>query len=90
MCSSDLIGGGSFTDPASRASMILMYFDRPCTLTGAVTADGSVFHHAIDIPARGFHWLHYDEPQQNTYRITRGAPLPDIVFSITLFHLQRI
>ena len=84
------IGGGSFTDPVSRKSMILMYFDRPCTLTGAVAADGSVFHHAINIPQPGFHWIGFDKPRKNEYRLTRVAPVPGIVFSITLFHLQRI
>ena len=84
------IGGGGFTDPASRKLMVLMYFDRPCTLTGEITAEGSVFRHAIDIPDRGFHWIQYDKPLKNEFVLTRGAPVSDIVFSITLYHLKRI
>jgi len=51
------IGGSSFIDAGSREYLILVYVDRPCSLTGSthVNSYGTIYDVRLGRP--GFHWL---------------------------------
>jgi hypothetical protein len=48
-------GAGFFSDNGN--FIMLMYFDRPCTLSGSVYLNNKKVSHDINIKSAGFHWI---------------------------------
>lgn len=84
------LGEGGFIDARTREHMILMYFDRPCALSGTLEVDGESYLHDITIPAAGFHFLRVRQLDQLRYRLERADATASVVFSIHLLNLQSI
>lgn len=84
------VGGGGFLDPVTRDTMILVYFDRPCTITGDRVAGGDTFSHAIRVPAAGLHWIRVVDEGAGRYTLRNDRAIPEVVFSITLYNLKAL
>jgi hypothetical protein len=54
-----IVGGASFIEPVSRNIMVLVYADRPCSITGSTRLEGKNFKHEIRLNHPGFHWIRY-------------------------------
>lgn len=85
-----MIGGGGFLDPATRDALILMYFDRACTLSGVIALDSGEARHSIDVPGAGFYWIRAVKLDNNDFVLSRAESRENAIFSITLYQLQSI
>lgn len=56
----DVSGAGMF-DALTRENMMLMYFDRPCTVHGDMQALGKTVSIALDVTAPGVYWIRLAE-----------------------------
>ncbi|MGB5538789.1 MAG: hypothetical protein WBO37_01720 [Gammaproteobacteria bacterium] len=83
------LGEGGFTDGSTREHLILMYFDRPCVLSGTLYIDQDEYVHDITIPAAGFHFLRVQQQGAGRHLLSRAEVTSGIVFSIRLQHLQQ-
>ena len=83
------LGEGGFIDGRTREHMILVYFDRPCVLSGTLNVDQEVYVHDIVIPAAGFHFLRIQQTGAGRYVLSRADETSRIVFSIHLSYLQQ-
>ncbi len=77
------IGAGGFLDISSREKLLLMYFDRPCTLIGKTKGGGDEADLNIKILSTGFHWLHTKKTGKNKYKISNHQAKSKVIFSIT-------
>lgn len=66
-----LIGAGGFIDPLSRNTLVLIYVDRACVISGKVTLDNERFSHDIILPGKGFHWVQVKRDSHNSYSLER-------------------
>jgi len=83
------LGEGGFIDGNTREHLILMYFNRPCVLSGTLYIDQNEYVHDIAIPAAGFHFLRVQQQGAGRHVLTRAEDISAIVFSIRLQHLQQ-
>ena len=83
------LGEGGFIDSSTREHLILMYFDRPCVLSGTLYTDQDEYVHDIAIPAAGFHFLRVQQQGAGRHLLSRAVDTSGIVFSIRLQHLQQ-
>lgn len=63
------IGGVGFLDPVSKESLILVYVDRACKITGRFTVAGATYEHNIDFPGSGFHFIRVNIIQPQLFRL---------------------
>lgn len=80
---------GGFIDARTREHMILVYFDRPCVLSGTLRVGEESYLHDITIPAAGFHFLRVRQEDARRYALVRADAASAVIFSIQL-HLQSI
>jgi len=77
-----------FADSETRDSLLLVYFDRPCRLSGTVvTQEGRAMatsDYAVTIDSAGWAWLSVKEVGPSHYSITR-ATMPHAALVITEF-----
>ena len=83
------LGEGGFIDATTREHLILMYFDRPCVLSGTLYINQDEYVHDIAIPAAGFHFLRLQQQGAGRHLLSRAEVTSGIVFSIRLQHLQQ-
>jgi hypothetical protein len=81
-----LIGAGGFIDPVSRNTLVLIYVDRACVISGNVILDNARFSHDIILPGKGFHWIQVKRDSHNSYSLER-YPDNNANFSI---HIQNL
>lgn len=84
------LGEGGFLDARTREHLILVYFDRPCVVSGTLHADGAAFRHDITVPAPGFHFLRVHRLDALRYELTRVDAASSVIFSIHRLNLQGI
>ncbi|MDX1507323.1 MAG: hypothetical protein R3358_03510 [Woeseiaceae bacterium] len=68
--------GGYLNELGEKSSLILIYVDAACTIKGDIEVEGTTYHHEIDIPAAGFHYLEAD----NANHIRRATPIEQVLF----------
>jgi len=81
-----LIGAGGFIDPVSRNTLMLIYVDRACVISGKVALDSERFSHNIILPGKGFHWVQVKRDSHNSYSLEKH-PDNKVHFSI---HIQNL
>jgi hypothetical protein len=75
------IGGAGFLDPASRDYLILVYVDRPCSLTGTMRINDLRIDHDVRLTRAGFHWLRYHRPEEGRLVLNEHTG-GDVVYTI--------
>jgi hypothetical protein len=60
------IGAGGFIDPATRRSLILLYVDRACRLTGELSMDNRTYRHELEFAEKGFHWIEVEKTSRSS------------------------
>jgi hypothetical protein len=83
------LGEGGFIDARTREHLILMYFDRPCVLSGTLHIGEKSYRHDITIPVAGFHLLRVQQQDARHYTLVRADATSAITFSIHLLNLQQ-
>jgi hypothetical protein len=78
------LGLSGFLDPITKDYLVLAYFDRPATLRGRLKHRGANFHHAVDIPVQGFHWLRFRRTAAKRFVVT-ATPPSEVKFCLLLF-----
>jgi hypothetical protein len=80
----EAIGNGGFTDRKSGDSLILVYVDQACKLFGSLIVDADEYHHQIDLPTAGFHWLRVEKTIADHYAVYFYAPPEGVYFSVKI------
>jgi hypothetical protein len=66
----ETVAGTVFVDPSTRAAVALVYFDRPCRMSGTVGVGASrKAVYDVTIPTAGLHWLYIGKPEPDVYRV---------------------
>lgn len=76
------IGYTGFTDSVSREPLLLVYFDRPCRVSGVVRWMGEEYFHDVTIAHRGFHWLRISETSRGRFSIQNTPGTENIFLAI--------
>ena len=76
---------GSLIDAETGDNLILMYFSKPCSITGSVKSTGLRYDHDIKIKTAGWHWIAGTQPSAGVSRLRalRGQP-NKVEFAITV------
>jgi hypothetical protein len=72
-------GPSRFVDSGSKDNLLLVYFDRPCHLTGTLTYGGAEpgsREYDVVIEHAGLNWLAATKKGPDDYSVVRHAPLP--------------
>ena len=76
---------GSLINPETGDNLILMYFSKPCSITGIVKTSGLSYDHQIKIRTPGWHWIAGTQPRAGISRLRALKGQPDKVeFAITV------
>ena len=84
------LGGGGFIDATSRDFLILLYVDRPCTISGTLELGEERHEHDIELGSPGFHWVRVYRVSTHHYRLNAFTPQTPPLFSISLIDLQQV
>ena len=76
------VSGAGFYDLESRDLLMLVYFDRPCRVSGTIRAPAGDRVHEIAVPASGIYWLRLKKTAPNAYRV-QVEPQPATVVMAT-------
>jgi hypothetical protein len=60
---------GSFIETETRISLVLLYFDEPCRISGVFRVGGIEAKHSISISSSGLHWIQVKEIAPNRYEL---------------------
>jgi hypothetical protein len=74
----DSVSGAGFYVPPSLDNLVLVYFDRACTISGTVKSSVGDVIHDVTIPAAGMHWLRMTRIASNTLTV-HVDPHPPVV-----------
>lgn len=66
--------GAGFVDTQTKEALFLAFFDRPCEVTGLVSAGAISIRLNVVIPSDGMHWLRIKKPEPTRWTIERAAP----------------
>lgn len=88
--SAKMIGAGGFINPASRNTMILVYVDRPCEITGEVTLDNMHYSHDLIFSQKGFHWIEVIKRSRHAFVLRTYNGEENINFSVRIENLLLI
>lgn len=58
-----------FVDNDTGYGIFLVYFDRPCEITGRLVIDDEIYDHNIKINAAGTYWISAFKINENTYTL---------------------
>lgn len=72
--------GAGFVDENTGDFLVLVYFDRPCTLSGTVTGQELPTHYQVQVPAAGLHWLRTRKIDGTRYEVEYEAGRATVVF----------
>lgn len=78
----ELLGRASWTDPLTRAELILVYFDRSCRMLGSVLHGNEEILVDLQIPAAGLYWLRKHRTLWGTTRLSMTAEPQKLVLTI--------
>lgn len=70
--------GAGFIDQASGDFLVLVYVDRPCTLSGTVSVQELPTQYHVQIPTPGMHWLRHRKVDNSHYEVeyeSGGGPI---------------
>ena len=82
LAGSRMLGGGAFVDPRTQGLLILVYTDRPVSITGHRVESSA--HFDIDLPTRGFHWVRSSSTPDEPDRFHRTTVDGDVVFGVVI------
>ncbi len=80
----ETIGSGGFTDRKTGDSLILVYVDQACKLFGTILLDAEEYHHQVELPAAGFHWLRVEKTVADHYAVYFYVPPEGVYFSVKI------
>ena len=83
------VGAGGFFDPVTRNTLILVYVDRACTISGEFSIGLTSYRHELVFNNRGFHWVRIAEPS-HTIHVLQNHEGKDARFSIQILDLEMI
>ena len=76
----ETVDSALFVDPSTRVAVVLLYFDRPCRVSGTVNMGQSrQATYDIVIPNAGLHWAYVQKPTADTYHFERADIEPRTV-----------
>jgi hypothetical protein len=73
------IGGTGFLGAAAGDALLMVYFDRPCTLSGVARRRGSMVTYNIEIATSGVHLIRLVRDTPSTARAI-ASPMPEKLF----------
>ena len=76
------VGGATFRNRATHESLIVVYFDRPCHLTGVVHAQNNEVTYGVSVGEAGLHLLKIAKEASTRYRVTASNVPKDISLRI--------
>jgi hypothetical protein len=76
------VGGAIFRSRATHESLLVVYFDRPCHLTGVVHAQNNEVTYDVSVENAGLHLLKIAKGASTRYRVTASNVPKDISLRI--------
>jgi hypothetical protein len=76
----DVLGAGIF-DSLSRENVMLVYFDRSCTVRGEMQALGKTVSISLNIPKAGLHWMRLTDTDATHQTLSDDAPKAGLWFA---------
>ena len=77
------VGGARFQTTEGNQTILLVYFDRPCQLSGVAHARGGSISYDVHVASRGIHLLMAVRDEQSNVRVTNASVPAVLVLRIT-------
>ena len=76
------IGFGGFIDRSTRTTLVLVYFDEPCRISGSLRLGALEAEHNIVVRSGGLHWIRVKETAANRYELDNFDATRSVILGI--------